>query len=190
MEVVTGHQATTHRSRPSARPADGNTWGHCATPMRCWSRWQQPTPQGTVGSEAGRPGRTGRPGADHGRSPACSVSVSDVVMTGEGSRPLGTAEVTAGQGVAEMGFRLPGTTVEGGVGAGDPGQRAAPFTNATSAPVIGSGSPGQQRSERQSDSGATHAKREGAKRGPEPDCADPYKKPARESLGNRGTSTL
>lgn len=43
MEVVTAHQATTHRSRPSGCPAGCNTWGHCATPMRCWSRWRQPT---------------------------------------------------------------------------------------------------------------------------------------------------
>lgn len=77
-----------------------------------------------------------------------------------------------------MGFRLAETIVEVRVGAGDPSQPAAQFTNATNAPVIGSGAPGQQRRERQGDSGATHAKREGAQRGPEPDCADPYKKPA------------
>ena len=77
-----------------------------------------------------------------------------------------------------MGFRLAGTIVEARVGAGDPSHPVAPFTNTTSAPVIGSGAPGQQRSERQGDSGATHAKREGAKRGPGPDSADPQDKPA------------
>ena len=105
MEMVTGQQATTHRLPPSARPADGNTWGHCATLVPGCSRWHQPTPQGTDGSEAGRPGQTGRPGADHGRSPACSVSVSDVVVTSEGSRPLGTAEGTAEPGGGRDGLQ-------------------------------------------------------------------------------------
>ena len=77
-----------------------------------------------------------------------------------------------------MRFRLAGTIVEGGVGAGDRSHRAAPFTNATSAPVIGSGAPVQQRRACQGDSGATLAKPEGPKGGPEPDSADPYKKPA------------
>ena len=72
-----------------------------------------------------------------------------------------------------MGFKLAGTIVEGVVGAGDPSHPAAPFTKATSAPVIGSGAPGQQRRERQGDSAATVAKLEGSKRSPEQDSADP-----------------
>ena len=43
MEVVTAHQATTHRSRPSGCPAGCNTWGHCATLVPGWSRGRQPT---------------------------------------------------------------------------------------------------------------------------------------------------
>lgn len=77
-----------------------------------------------------------------------------------------------------MGFRLAWTIVEDAVGAGDPSQPVAPFTNATSAPVIGSGAPGQERREHQGDSAATVAKLEGSKRSPEQDSADPYKKPA------------
>lgn len=66
--------------------------------MPCWSRWRQPTPQGTVGSEARRPGRTGGSGADHGRSPALGLSVSNVVMKPRGVGPFGTAGGTAEKG--------------------------------------------------------------------------------------------
>ena len=75
-----------------------------------------------------------------------------------------------------MGFRLAGTIVEVRVGADDPSHPAAPFTNGTSTPVIGSGAPGQQRREPQGGSAVSAPKCVGSSPYPKPEHAGTHKK--------------